>query len=107
MRVSIFGLGYVGAVSCGCLADLGHEVIGCDISQAKVDLINAGKPPIVEDGLDELLRQAGLAGSLSALGIATPNIPALAAAAAAQWTAGFNPRGLTADDLAGLYEAAR
>jgi GDP-mannose 6-dehydrogenase len=58
MRVSIFGLGYVGAVSCGCLADLGHEVIGCDVSQTKVDLINAGKPPTVEDGLDELLQKA-------------------------------------------------
>ena len=58
MRISIFGLGYVGAVSCGCLADLGHDVIGCDVSQAKVDLINAGKPPIVEEGLPELLEKA-------------------------------------------------
>ena len=59
------------------------------------------------DWLDELLRQAGLAGSLSALGIATPDVSALAAAAAAQWTAGFNPRSVTAAELAGIYEAAR
>ena len=59
------------------------------------------------DWLAALLRQAGLADSLFALGITAPDVSALAAAAAAQWTAGFNPRGLTADDLAGLYEAAR
>ena len=58
MRISVFGLGYVGAVSCGCLADLGHTVIGVDVAPAKVDLINAGKPPIVEAGLTELLEKA-------------------------------------------------
>jgi GDP-mannose 6-dehydrogenase len=66
MRISIFGLGYVGAVSCGCLADLGHEIIGCDVSQAKVDLINSGKPPIVEEGLEPLLQKAIKAGKLRA-----------------------------------------
>jgi GDP-mannose 6-dehydrogenase len=66
MRISVFGLGYVGAVSCGCLADLGHEIIGCDVSQAKVDLINQGKPPIVEEGLEELLEKAIMAKRLRA-----------------------------------------
>lgn len=66
MRISVFGLGYVGAVSCGCMTDLGHDVIGCDVSQAKVDLINAGKPPIVEEGLDALLAKAVKAGKLRA-----------------------------------------
>lgn len=66
MRISIFGLGYVGAVSCGCLADLGHDIIGCDVSQAKVDLINQGKPPIVEEGLEELLEKAIVAKRLRA-----------------------------------------
>lgn len=66
MRIAVFGLGYVGAVSCGCLADLGHTIIGCDVSKAKVDLIKAGKPPIVEEGLPELLEKALKNGRLTA-----------------------------------------
>jgi alcohol dehydrogenase len=57
--------------------------------------------------LDELLAAAGLARSLAGLGITAPDVPALAAAAAAQWTARFNPRAVTAAELATLYEAAR
>ncbi|MEN9578194.1 MAG: hypothetical protein RJA70_1203 [Pseudomonadota bacterium] len=66
MRISVFGLGYVGAVSCGGLTDLGHDVIGCDVSQAKVDLINAGRSPIAEAGLEALLCKAVKAGKLRA-----------------------------------------
>lgn len=66
MRISVFGLGYVGAVSCGCLAELGHGIIGVDLSQAKVDMINQGQTPIIENGLLELLRNARVAGRLSA-----------------------------------------
>lgn len=55
MRVSIFGLGYVGAVCTASLARRGHEVIGVDVSPVKIDLINKGKSPIVEPGLEELL----------------------------------------------------
>ncbi|MEK1904827.1 MAG: UDP-glucose/GDP-mannose dehydrogenase family protein [Pseudomonas sp.] len=57
MRISIFGLGYVGAVCAGCLSARGHEVVGVDISAQKIDLINRGKSPIVEPGLEELLQQ--------------------------------------------------
>jgi GDP-mannose 6-dehydrogenase len=66
LKISVFGLGYVGAVSCGCLADLGHTIIGVDVSKAKVDLINNGESPIMEEGLLELLRKARSAGRLSA-----------------------------------------
>ncbi|MBF8161209.1 nucleotide sugar dehydrogenase [Ectopseudomonas hydrolytica] len=59
MRITIFGLGYVGAVCAGCLSARGHEVIGVDVSQTKIDLINQGKSPIVEPGLAELL-EAGV-----------------------------------------------
>jgi GDP-mannose 6-dehydrogenase len=55
MDISIFGLGYVGCVSLGCLAKNGHNVIGVDISQVKVDQINSGKPTIVEEGIVDLI----------------------------------------------------
>lgn len=53
--ISIFGLGYVGAVSAGCFAERGHAVIGVDVSDAKVALLSAGKSPIMEKGLEDLL----------------------------------------------------
>jgi GDP-mannose 6-dehydrogenase len=58
MKISIFGLGYVGAVSCACFAEMGHDVVGVDVSPAKLDLINQGKSPIVEERLDELIQKA-------------------------------------------------
>lgn len=58
MNVSIFGLGYVGAVTAGCLADLGHSIIGADVQQAKVDAFNSGASPIIEPELDALLQKA-------------------------------------------------
>lgn len=66
MQVSIFGMGYVGAVCAACLSDRGHHVIGVDISQDKVDLINSGKSPIVEPGLGELLANGIRSGRLRA-----------------------------------------
>jgi GDP-mannose 6-dehydrogenase len=66
MRISIFGLGYVGAVSAGCLAKDGHEVIGVDPSSAKVDLINSGSTPIIENDIGEIIQEAVRGGRLRA-----------------------------------------
>ena len=66
MKVSIFGMGYVGTVSGACLAKLGHEVIGVDVNAAKVAAINAGQAPLVEDGVSALIAEAQRAGRLSA-----------------------------------------
>ena len=66
MRISIFGLGYVGTVSAGCLASDGHEVIGVDPVQTKVDLINNGHSPIIEAEINEMIVSCVHSGSLVA-----------------------------------------
>ncbi len=66
MKISIFGLGYVGAVSAGCLASDGHHVVGVDPNKIKVDLINAGKTPIIERDIGEMIAAAVAQGRLRA-----------------------------------------
>ena len=66
MKVVIFGLGYVGCTAAGCIASQGHHVIGIDVSQAKVDAINAGRSPVHEPGLDDLIANAQAGGLLEA-----------------------------------------
>lgn len=66
MNISIFGLGYVGCVGAACLAKLGHHVIGNDISENKVRLINEGKPTIIEAEIEDLVREAHDSGRLEA-----------------------------------------
>ncbi len=57
MNISVIGTGYVGTVSAACFAELGHNVICVDIDRSKIDQINAGIPPIYEEGLSELLKK--------------------------------------------------
>jgi GDP-mannose 6-dehydrogenase len=66
LRISIFGLGYVGTVSAGCLADDGHEVVGVDPVPTKVDLINRGQSPIIETGIGDIIAAAAKEGRLRA-----------------------------------------
>ena len=66
MRISIFGMGYVGAVSGACFARMGHRVVGVDINRGKIDAINAGNAPVVEEGLASLMTEAHAEGRISA-----------------------------------------
>jgi GDP-mannose 6-dehydrogenase len=66
MKVSVFGLGYVGSVSAASFAADGHEVVGVDVNADKVAAVNAGRSPIVEPGLDDLLAQGASEGRLRA-----------------------------------------
>ena len=66
MKIAVFGLGYVGCVSLGCLANSGHTVIGVDVSEFKVDLINSGKPTIVENEIDRLIVMHNTSGAINA-----------------------------------------
>lgn len=65
MKISIFGLGYVGAVSLACLSRDGHDVIGVDIDRTKLDLIIAGRTPVVEDGMVELMAHVAASGKIT------------------------------------------
>ena len=66
MKISVFGLGYVGCVSAACLAGQGHRVVGVDVNQVKVDLIAAGKAPVVEERIGELTAEVVASGALRA-----------------------------------------
>jgi GDP-mannose 6-dehydrogenase len=65
MRISVFGLGYVGAVSMACLARDGHQVIGVDVDPIKLELIRSGHSPIIEEGVQELTRSVVAAGKVA------------------------------------------
>ena len=66
MKLSVWGLGYVGTVSAGCLAQEGHEVIGVDPEPSKVDLIKAGRAPIIEKDIGQIIERQVAAGRLRA-----------------------------------------
>jgi GDP-mannose 6-dehydrogenase len=66
MKISVFGLGYVGTVTAACFAKLGHKVVGVDIVKYKIDSINNGNSPIKEKGLDQLVKTQVKQGALFA-----------------------------------------
>jgi GDP-mannose 6-dehydrogenase len=66
MKVSVFGLGYVGSVSAASFAADGHTVVGVDVNADKVASLNEGRSPIVEKGLEELIRETTTDGRLRA-----------------------------------------
>jgi len=66
MKIALFGLGYVGAVSASCFAAAGHDVTGVDVDQSKVDLVRQGRSPVTEPGLDALLAEQVASGRLTA-----------------------------------------
>ncbi len=65
MNISIFGLGYVGAVSLACLARDGHKVLGVDVDSSKLDLIRQGRSPIIETGMPELMHEVVASGRVT------------------------------------------
>ena len=65
MHISVFGLGYVGAVSMACLARDGHQVVGVDVDPLKLELIRSGRSPIVEEGIQELTRDVVSSGRVT------------------------------------------
>src|SRR5688572_8802544 len=66
VRLSVFGLGYVGCVSAACFADDGNQVTGVDVNPTKVEIINSGKSPIVEEGINDLIAKVVQSGRLVA-----------------------------------------
>ncbi len=105
MRVSVFGLGYVGCVSAACFAKAGHQVVGVDVNPDKVNAINAGVSPVVEPGLDTLIGQVVRAGRLRATRSAEDAVEASDMALVCVGTPGQANGRLQVSALAGVAEA--
>ena len=67
MKITIFGMGYVGCVTAACFSNLGHEVTGVDVDANKIDAINRSQSPIIEAGLTEIIKAGVIEGRLRAI----------------------------------------
>lgn len=76
MKVSIFGLGYVGCVSAGCFAHSGHDVIGVDVNPRKQEILTSGRSPVVEKDLDAIIAEGVASGKLRGSGSAAEAVAA-------------------------------
>lgn len=65
MKITVLGIGHVGLVTAGCMAELGHDVVGYDIDESKIDVVRSGRTPFYEPGLDELLQKGVASGRLT------------------------------------------
>jgi GDP-mannose 6-dehydrogenase len=104
MRISVFGLGYVGAVTAGCLAEQGHHVVGVDVHPQKVEDFNRGRAPIIEPELDRLLQQAHAKGFLRAT---TSSAEAVAESDVSLVCVGTPSKSNGAPDLSHVQDVAR
>jgi GDP-mannose 6-dehydrogenase len=90
LAISVFGLGYVGSVTAACLAHMGHRVVGVDVNRTKVEMLDSGRSPIIEEGMSELVAEtnkacrlhattdanaAVLGSDISFLCVGTPSLP--------------------------------
>lgn len=104
MKISVFGLGYVGAVTAGCLAEQGHHIVGVDVHPQKVEDFNRGQAPIIEPELEALLRQAHAKGLLRAT---SNGAEAVAATEVSLVCVGTPSKSNGAPDLGNVQDVAR
>ena len=104
MKISIFGLGYVGSVTGACLSEKGHDIVGVDVNADKVALINSGDAPIVEPELGRLLQAARADGRLRATTDSTEAVMATDASIVCVGTPSLDSGGL---DLRYVREVCR
>ena len=64
MRLTVIGCGHLGATHAACMAEIGHHVLGIDVDEGKVDLLNSGRAWFMEPGLDEMLARHTRSGTL-------------------------------------------
>lgn len=112
--LAVFGLGYVGTVSAACFAQRGHQVVGVDVAPEKVALIEAGRTPVLEEGLSSLVAEAVAGGCLRATtdvgdAVASTDIALVCVGTPSQPTGGLSTAHLerVAEDIGAALRQAR